>query len=270
MHPLLKLIRPVNILMALASVIVGGWALREWSLSLDLLTLAFAWALLTAAANMINDAFDVEIDKINHPHRPLAKGMLKPSVVLLCAFLLIMPACYIAAVINIYLLLLVTGCLVVDYAYEKWLKKRGLAGNLMVGVLVGSGFVAGGIVTDNLPAAVLIGFLAALANTGREIVKDIEDVEGDIGRNSVVKVYGKKTAGVMAGIFFLSPVALSLMVFYPLGRGSWIYIVFILMAGSFFAASAITAVRSPKVSQRSAKIGMVAALAAFFFGGILQ
>ncbi len=104
MHPLVKLVRPVNVVMGFAAVIIGGWAFKDWVLLPELFAAGLAWAMFTAAANMINDALDVPIDKINHPERALAQWLLDPKVVLLCAFFLIMPALYLCAVINIYLL----------------------------------------------------------------------------------------------------------------------------------------------------------------------
>jgi len=261
----LKLFRPVNCLMSFAAVLVGGWAFADWEADLALLSAALVWAVFTASANMINDAFDVEIDRVNHPDRLLARGVLKPTRVLLMAGFIMMPALLLAAVVGVKVLALVTVCLVLVYAYEKWLKRRGLAGNIVVGLLVASGFVAGGLVMDNLPVAVLVGFLAFLANTGREVVKDMEDEKGDMGRASVVKVHGRGAALAMAWIFFLSPVALGLLVFFPLGLGGWVYLTFILLAGAFLTAAALGAHLNPGLSQRSAKLGMLLALFAFLF-----
>jgi len=262
----LKLFRPLNCLMAFVAVFIGGWAFREWEFTLPLFAIALTWAMFTAAANMINDVFDIEIDKFNHPDRPLTKGSLKPSVVMLCAGILILPGFYISVLVSVILLLLVTGCLVLDYAYEKWLKDRGLMGNMAVGLLVGSAFLAGGIALDNIMVGAIIGYLAFLANTGREIVKDMEDIEGDIGRRTAAKAYGMKKANILAGMFFISPVVFGLAIFYPLGYGSFLYPVFMVLSGVCFITATVIAQGNPKLSQNSAKMGMVLALAGFLFG----
>jgi geranylgeranylglycerol-phosphate geranylgeranyltransferase len=215
---------------------------------------------------MINDVFDMEIDKFNHPDRPLPKGLLKPSVVMICAGFLVMPGLYIAVMVDITLLFLVAGSLILDYAYEKWLKDRGLLGNLAAGLLVGGAFLAGGIVTDNVLVGAMIGYLAFLANTGREIVKDMEDIKGDIGRRTAVKAYGKKKASMLAGMFLISPIVFGFFIAFPMGYGNILYPVFIALSGVCFITATVIAMRNPKLSQNAAKLGMVCALAGFLFG----
>ena len=266
MHPLLKLMRPVNCLMSCAAVVVGGWAFGEWKLDLGLFAAGLVWAIFTASANMANDAFDAPEDAFNHPERPIPKGQIRSSLVLVAAFLFMMPALFLAAIVNLYLLILVVGCLVLVYAYEKWLKKRGLVGNITIGLLVGSAFVAGGIVMDNLYVGIMIGYLAFLANTGREIVKDMEDMSGDTSRNTFVKSYGPGVAIILADFFYLAPVVFGVLIYYPLGYGNFLYIGFIALSGLALLTAAVSARVNPRFSQQGAKMGMVLALGAFLFG----
>jgi geranylgeranylglycerol-phosphate geranylgeranyltransferase len=252
--------------MSFVAVVIGGWAFREWDLDLGLFAAALVWAIFTASANMANDVFDAQEDATNHPERPIPKGEIRSSLVLLAAFLFIMPALLLAALVSLYLLILVVGCLVLLYAYEKWLKRLGLLGNLAVGLLVGCAFVAGGLVMDNFYVGLLIGFVAFLANTGREIVKDMEDMAGDTSRKTFVKSYGPGAAIVLADFFFISPVVFAVLIFVPLGYGNFLYIGFIALSGLAFLAAVISVRLNPKFSQQSAKMGMVLALAAFLFG----
>src|SRR2546422_6532026 len=56
---------------------VGGVGSAAWGdLALPLVLAAAAAAAFTAGGNALNDIFDIETDRINHPDRPLASGQL--------------------------------------------------------------------------------------------------------------------------------------------------------------------------------------------------
>ncbi len=58
-------------------VIVGALICIISDYSIYKILLAALSAALTAGAgNIINDIYDIEADKINHPERPLAKGII--------------------------------------------------------------------------------------------------------------------------------------------------------------------------------------------------
>ena len=80
---LFKLSRPVNVLISFVTIIVA--AELAWGLSplLDVLLAALSAALITVGANVINDYFDIEIDLINKPARPLAAGIISKQMVLM-------------------------------------------------------------------------------------------------------------------------------------------------------------------------------------------
>ena len=69
--------RPVNVLITFLVVIVGSLIciISDYSIYKILLA-AFSAALTAGAGNIINDIYDIEADKINHPERPLAKGII--------------------------------------------------------------------------------------------------------------------------------------------------------------------------------------------------
>ncbi len=67
-----QLSRPVNILIIVASIPVACWIAGGTIQDLFIIFLAaLTGALVTAGANAINDSFDIEIDRINRPDRPL-------------------------------------------------------------------------------------------------------------------------------------------------------------------------------------------------------
>ena len=66
------------------------------------------------------------------------------------------------------------------YFYSQRIKKIPLAGNFTVALLTGLAFIYGGIAVNNPDYVIIPALFAFLINFVREIVKDMEDIEGDI------------------------------------------------------------------------------------------
>ncbi|HIG45129.1 MAG TPA: hypothetical protein EYQ20_01405 [candidate division Zixibacteria bacterium] len=82
----LQLIRPINGLMSFAAVQVGVFiAYGEVMAWPALMAGISAWC-ICGAANASNDYFDVDIDRVNKPQRPLAAGILLPGTALWLAW----------------------------------------------------------------------------------------------------------------------------------------------------------------------------------------
>jgi geranylgeranylglycerol-phosphate geranylgeranyltransferase len=114
----------------------------------------------------------------------------------------------------------------------------------------------------------IIALLAFLAILGREIVKDIEDMEGDFDRLTLPKRIGARNAGIAASASFLIAVALSPLPYIDGTFGIW-YLGGVLFADATFIYCAIVHFRNPTKGQKMAKYGMLLALMAFLIGGIL-
>src|SRR5947209_3068073 len=80
---LLRLMRPLNALMSAVAVPVGavvavglaGVASRVASIAFG----ALAVFLFTGAGNALNDVFDRDVDRVNHPNRPIPAGEVSPG-----------------------------------------------------------------------------------------------------------------------------------------------------------------------------------------------
>nr|WP_316560240.1 geranylgeranylglycerol-phosphate geranylgeranyltransferase [Methanimicrococcus sp. Es2] len=226
--------------------------------------------LATGAGNMLNDYYDVDIDRINKPNRPLPSGRigLKEavyltiicfSVALLIAFL-INPVAGIIGFINVFILIW----------YAKTLKRTVLLGNLSIAYLTGSTFLFGAsfLGTDGVLVMIPLFLLAFLATAAREIVKDIEDIKGDSEDGAVtfpIK-YGEKPAIYLAAAFGFLAVLLSPLP-YVLGILTVHYLyalVFVILC--FFAAIYYLFKKDYAKSSQLFKISMFLALAAFIIG----
>ena len=94
-------------------------------------------------------------------------------------------------------------------SYENKLKALGLSGNMAVGFMSGAVFLyAGMVVNDPGPTLWMFG-LAFLATVAREIVKDIQDLEGDTDRFTLPARIGIGKSLFVTGILLVVAWSLS-------------------------------------------------------------
>ena len=209
-----KLVRPVNCLMMGFAVIVGASLVLAEPVTFELgvsLILGFVSGFTLMAASMaINDYYDLEIDRVNEPGRPLPEGVVKPREALVLAALLTVVGLAAAFGTSLYCLGLATVAWVVAVSYNTLGKRTGLPGNFLVGACMAIPFLYGSIVVKNRldNTALLFAAMAFLSGTGREVAKGIVDVEGDKSRGirTVAISHGGKAAAILASLLFLSAV----------------------------------------------------------------
>ncbi len=277
MRGYLRLSRPGNAAMsgmgvAIAALVAGGPAVAV-ARFLPVAFAAVAAYLFTAAGNALNDYFDRETDRVNHPDRPIPRGEVSPEDALgfaSVAFALSLVAALFAGLLAVGIVALNFVAMV---SYEKGFKSRGASGNFLIAYLVGSLFAFGGAAvfagdTTVLQRAFLMGSLAALATAGREITKDIEDLAGDVDRATLPRRIGVPRAGAVAAACFVAGAAFSVV---PpiLGLFGLPYLGVVVVADAIFIYSGAVSAKNPARAQRAAKYGMVVALIAFLAGGLL-
>lgn len=192
----LKILRPGNFVFVGICVLFGAlypefnFTYRFW----HMIAAAFSAMLIAGAGYVVNDYYDLEIDKINKPHRVLPSGKIKRKTALIYGTILFFVGiilayftgrafCLVLAFINSILLFL----------YALIFKKRFLSGNLIVSWGAASAFIYGGLVKFNLANSLIIASYAFLYTMLREIVKDIEDKNADVQYGaSTLAVKGSK------------------------------------------------------------------------------
>lgn len=277
MQGVLQLARPVNCVMSAVGVAVGGivavgstaWGAFLWPLAYA----AVAAALSTAGGNALNDLFDRETDKVNHPDRPLVTGTVTASEARNFAVTMFLVAAILGGLASLLCLIIVLANAGLMYLYESRLKRAGAPGNVVIAYLVGSLFLfAGSAVYRGDPAPLLVtgvlALLALLTTVGREITKDIEDLAGDVDRKTMPQRFGAPQAGRVAGLCLGTGVVLSIVPWYT-GILRWAYAPVVLVADGMFIYAAFYSAANPSRSQRVTKYGMVVALLAFLAGALL-
>jgi len=234
---------------------------------------AAAATLFTAGGNTLNDYFDRETDRVNHPDRPIPRGEVSAPSAARFAGLLFALSLAAASYVNLEAVAIVAANFVVMVGYEMLFKSRGASGNFLIAYLVGSLFVFGGIAVyagavEPMQRAWVLALLAFMATAGREIAKDIEDLAGDVDRVTLPRRIGVPRAGRVAASFLFMGVVLSIVPIV-LGLFGWAYLAIVIVADTTFIYSGLYSARNPGRAQRAAKYGMVVALVAFLTGGLL-
>ncbi len=208
---IIRLIRFVNCLLAMAGVALGAYLCWLRPVYYGPFVTAVAAFFVCAAGNIMNDILDIPIDKINRPQRVLVRGALTVKFAWYLAIGCASIAVVCALAVNWAVLTTVLLALVLLAAYNLWLKKMLIAGNLAIAVLSSLTFMTGGWAVDYKLALVLPGPLvpavfAFLFHLVREILKDAEDIDGDrrIGVRTLPQVIGVGRSLMLGlGIFFV-------------------------------------------------------------------
>ncbi|MEM0449364.1 MAG: UbiA family prenyltransferase [Methanomassiliicoccales archaeon] len=220
-----------------------------------------------AGGNALNDYLDRDIDRIAHPERPIPSGRMRPTTALRIAV-----ACFTISIasslfLNFWSIIIVVISVVVIVLYEARTKAMGLVGNASIAFLTASLFLLGGAMVEMVERTLAISAMAGLATLGREIVKDIQDMEGDFNRMTLPKRIGKRSAGLLGSAALLAAVVLSFQPYF-MGIFGLEYLLTVLVADAIFIYSSLVHFRNPKRGQTWAKYGMLVALVAFLVGGI--
>jgi geranylgeranylglycerol-phosphate geranylgeranyltransferase len=229
-----------------------------------------------AAGNMLNDYFDREQDKVNHPDRPIPSGAIKPNQVIVSAAAIFIVLLILGILVYLIMFIILILATFLMLGYELLFKRRGLVGNFTIGLLVGMLFLFGAAVVSEFGVVIFLFTLALLATLTREIVKDIEDIKGDIDRITLPKQVGIKTSASIAAGFIIIAIVLSpfpaLPEFFPLfsydGLGLS-YLVLIIPADLIFIFSIRHYEKKPKLAQNFLKLGMLVGLIAYTVGSII-
>ncbi|EQD80184.1 (S)-2,3-di-O-geranylgeranylglyceryl phosphate synthase [mine drainage metagenome] len=153
------------------------------------------------------------------------------------------------------------------FSYEYALKRSGLPGNIVVSALVGLIFIFGGIAVDHFSRMIILFFLAFFSNISRELIKDVEDMEGDLDRLTFPKRYGKTAALNLSSAFIIIAVSLS-FVPYILRLFSIYYLIAVSFCDSAFLITVYIQFSSVKKAQRFSKLSMILGLISFAIGGL--
>lgn len=176
----LGLTRPLNVLITFCAVFIGAIISGFLAPFSKVLLGMCSAGLICAGGNALNDYFDIDIDRINKPHRPLPSGAIKRSHALILALSSLGAGLVLSFFINTRAIAIAVLAIALLASYNAYLKRSGgLAGNIAVSVTGALPIAYGGAAVGHLEAMLFPCVFAFLFHLGREIIKDLEDVTGD-------------------------------------------------------------------------------------------
>lgn len=256
MKDYLRIIRPVNLLFLVVLLglmekyvvhgVMSRYQLTEPIAWWVLLLIILAVVCIAAGGYVINDYFDVKIDAINHPDRLIVtRGISKRNTMLLfqCLTVAGIASGVVVAVVLKSMALGTTFVLTpgILWFYSASYKRQFLIGNLTVAFLAGLtplliGFacdaaIANDFGQDSMLGQYLInriyiwtagfGLFAFLCTWAREIIKDIEDQEGDreMECHTLPVKYGNLVSQIVVTVLLLGIMTLLVWVMTVLPGG---------------------------------------------------
>jgi len=266
---LVELTRPGNVLLSGLLTFIGAFVAEGGTaLAIPVAAAVVATMFAVGAGNAINDYFDREIDRINDPDRPIPRGDVEPRQALWFSIVLFGGAVALAITLPWQAVLIAGINLVALVAYTELFKGLPAVGNLVVAYLGGSTFLFGAAAVPALDPVVFVLFgLASLSTATREIIKDVEDIEGDReeGLNTLPMAIGERRA-LHVGTALLVLAVLGSPVPYLLETFGIVYLVAVAPAVALFLWGAREGYTDPASGQRRLKLGMLCAALAFVVG----
>jgi geranylgeranylglycerol-phosphate geranylgeranyltransferase len=208
-----ELSRPLNVLIAFLTIFIAAAVTGEFRLSRDLWLAAFSTACIMIGANVINDIYDLGIDRINKPGRPLPAGKLSVGESWVYFAIVYITGWSIAALINRYMFLIAFSTGIVLIFYSVKFKRTILLGNMIVSFTTALAFIYGGLAAGRVEATYFPALFAFLFHFGREVIKDLQDIQGDRQAGAVTFPvrYGHKPSFMLTLTIFLILILVTLI-----------------------------------------------------------
>jgi len=302
----IKLLRPFNLLIiALTMFGLGSYfdfyvtknGAESLLFSTPFILLIVSTVLIAAAGNIINDYFDVRADRINRPTKLIIGKYIKKRWAIVLHWLINFIAFGIAIYLSytfktfwyVFIHLLSINLL---WYYSSHLKRTMVIGNIVIALLTALvpllvGIFYNPFLLESIPAlypfeniidtqnwilffSISLGLFAFFLNWSREIIKDIEDVDGDKvirAKTLPITLGNKKTKWIATAVIFVPIIVtvslyplyaisgLNLVAFYPV-FGSALFVLLAL----YFLWQPNAEKRSIKLSHTCIKLAMVCGL----------
>ncbi len=213
---LIELLRPELPFAAGICVIMGEIITIGNIPSIRELILGFSWGFfLSGSAMILNDYFDIDVDRINAPNRPLPSGLISSKTVILFTIIITLIGLLISFFINGLAVLLYIIFWIIGFLYNWRFKEKGLLGNLFVSLSVSITIILGSIVVGNPwnKGVIIFSIMVFLFNLGEEIAADAMDIAGDKKRNikSIPILIGREKSIYISFLLFVTFILLSFL-----------------------------------------------------------
>lgn len=203
-----------------------------WPLALATIALG----MVIAGAYVLNDVFDVLVDRINAPHRPIANNRISrktATILAICLWITGISLGWYGAVLagHLWFGYTLSGVAVGLFLYDVFSKRLGVAKQLLVAILMTCIYPlalaqADGAQGSRAWALFTFAVWMFLSTHAFELLKDLRDCKGDaqvLGRKNIVHRYPlfwknvSSVLVVMGGISLMIAMGLGMRAIYALG-----------------------------------------------------
>ena len=212
----------------------------------------------------LNDYLDIETDRINKKMGPLVRGSISPKFALYFSAVSLLLSTVVSFFINYNAFIIAMLFNVAAVLYNWKLKDMPLIGNFYIALTMAIPFIFGNyVVSDDLSnVAVVLAALGFVAGMAREIIKSVQDMEGDVrARKSrtLPVIIGEKRSVTAAIVLYHVFIVLTIIPLLWLDAAA---IAIALVA----TADILILVTSYKTLRKDYKFARNASLVAFFLG----
>ncbi len=206
--------------------------------------LVLSSVLIAAAGYVINDYFDLKIDLVNKPEKLVVDKFIKRRWTILwhwiLSFLGMLVSFYISWKLNNWAIGIANaGCVFLLLVYSTTFKKKLLIGNLIISLLTSWVILVLLVVEWRFPAnagpglqeamgrlfkvSILYGSFAFIISLVREVVKDIEDMDGDLRHNATTMpvVWGVNVSKMFAAVWLVVLIAAIVILQFYVSQYRW-------------------------------------------------
>jgi len=181
-----------------------------------------------ASGYIINNFYDSEKDSINRPRKSTLEQYVSQNTKLIIYFIINFIVVIIASYVSFRSVLFFSIYIFAIWFYSHKIKKRPIIGNLISAILTITPFFAIFLYYKNYSGLIFVfGFYLFLILAMRELVKDLENLKGDLTLDykTVPVVYGEKTAKIMIVLLVLINILVTgyLVSTYDLGKMDYFF-----------------------------------------------
>ncbi len=218
LHAAVRLTRPLNGLITFISIYLAASISPQFTAGYKVFAASLSALFIAAGGNIINDIYDLEIDRINRPERPLAAGAVSLGSGKMLYTVVTLAGLALAWMLGSAFFLLAFSVAVLLLWYSAHLKRTVLFGNFAVSLISALTFIYGAMAVNDWQAGVIPAVFAFFFHFGREIIKDMQDRHGDLqsGVRTLPGTYGLRVSAALVNILFLVLIVLTVLpyIFY--------------------------------------------------------
>lgn len=272
-----ELVRPSKPVAAGLFTLLGAYlaAPPAQVLSAPVLVAASVVLLVTAFGFVVNDCYDLPVDRVGKPYRPIPSGRVSSSRAAGFAGLLALAALALSASLGWRFAVIALGAVALSWGYSSHLKSTLLLGNAAVAALVVAALVYGALAAGTPGAAVWMAAAISFPYiVAQEALFNLEDEDQDRAaglRTTATRLGGDATARLVRALFGLF--ILTTMAPMALGPAAAAYVaaaLVVLVAPTAFFLYLLRRPLSRTAVARVAKLSRLVWAASFLPLGLLK